>query len=97
MVEDLLFAHTDLLSSPIVMSIKFAMKESTRTIGIAFADASARKLGVSEFVDDEMFSNTEVNREFRPPLTVRAFSSSLASKSVWCRRMRREPISSSAS
>jgi hypothetical protein len=30
-------------------------------IGAAFADASARRLGVAEFLDDEMFSNTEVS------------------------------------
>jgi DNA mismatch repair protein MSH2 len=59
-VEDLLFAHTDNLSSPIVMSIKMSMLSGNRNIGVAFADASARMLGMSEFLDDEMFSNTEV-------------------------------------
>jgi DNA mismatch repair protein MSH2 len=60
-VEDLLFSNTDNLSSPIVMAIKLSMVDGNRNIGIAFADASARMLGMSEFPDDEMFSNTEVS------------------------------------
>lgn len=61
-VEDLLFSNTDNLSSPIVMAIKISMLNGNRNIGVAFADASARSLGMSEFLDDEMFSNTEVRR-----------------------------------
>jgi DNA mismatch repair protein MSH2 len=66
-VEDLLFVHSDLLSAPIVMAIRINSaavavgdKAKSKTIGIAFADTSARELGVSEFVDNELFSNTEV-------------------------------------
>ncbi len=32
----------------------------TKTIGIAFADTSVRELGVADFVDNDLFSNTEV-------------------------------------
>lgn len=44
------------------MALKLVLKDggATRLIGAAFADASARRLGVAEFLDDEMFSNTEV-------------------------------------
>ncbi len=42
------------------MAVKLSMLNGNRNIGIAFADASARMLGMSEFLDDEMFSNTEV-------------------------------------
>jgi DNA mismatch repair protein MSH2 len=61
-VEDLLFSSTDNISSPIVMALKLVLKDggATRLVGAAFADASARRLGVAEFLDDEMFSNTEV-------------------------------------
>lgn len=61
-MEDLLFSSTDNISSPIVMALKLVLKDggATRLIGAAFADASARRLGVAEFLDDEMFSNTEV-------------------------------------
>jgi hypothetical protein len=45
------------------MSLRLVLKDggATRMIGAAFADASARRLGVAEFLDDEMFSNTEVS------------------------------------
>lgn len=32
---------------------------NTRVVGVAFADATVRELGVSEFVDNELFSNLE--------------------------------------
>lgn len=67
-VEDLLFANSDLGSAPIVMAIKLAtgpLTESTsktklKSVGVAFADTTSRELGVSDFVDNELFSNLEV-------------------------------------
>lgn len=35
-------------------------KAKTKTVGIAFADTSARELGVADFPDNDLFSNTEV-------------------------------------
>ncbi|KZP28118.1 DNA mismatch repair protein [Athelia psychrophila] len=65
-VEDLLFVNSDLLSAPIVMAIKLATsaigtgdKAKTKAVGIAFADTSSRELGVADFVDNDLFSNTE--------------------------------------
>lgn len=63
-VEDLLFSNSDLLSAPIVMAIKLASapsggKTKLRTVGVAFADTSIRQLGVADFVDNDLFSNTE--------------------------------------
>ncbi|KIJ24074.1 hypothetical protein M422DRAFT_39300 [Sphaerobolus stellatus SS14] len=58
-LEDLLFVNTDLLSAPIITSLKVVMKDKMRTIGVAFADTSIRQIGVTEFVDNDMFSNTE--------------------------------------
>ncbi|THH13291.1 hypothetical protein EW146_g6911 [Bondarzewia mesenterica] len=67
-VEDLLFVDNDILSAPMVMAIKVAStpsvpgsssKSKNKTVGIAFADASLRQLGVSDFVDNDLFSNTE--------------------------------------
>lgn len=45
------------------MALKLIAKDggATRQVGVAFADASARSLGVAEFLDDEMFSNLEVS------------------------------------
>ncbi|KAK2459716.1 hypothetical protein APHAL10511_008267 [Amanita phalloides] len=65
-VEDLLFVNSDLVSSPVVMSIKPATtissitsKAKMKTLGVAFADTSTRELGVTEFVDNDLFSNME--------------------------------------
>ncbi|KAJ3736284.1 muts domain V-domain-containing protein [Lentinula guzmanii] len=65
-VEDLLFVDTDLTTAPIVMAIKIASvaassgdKGRLKTIGIAFADTSVRELGVADFADNDLFSNTE--------------------------------------
>ncbi|KAJ4478183.1 muts domain V-domain-containing protein [Lentinula aciculospora] len=65
-VEDLLFVDTDLTTAPIVMAIKIAStaassgdKTRLKTIGLAFADTSVRELGVADFVDNDLFSNTE--------------------------------------
>ncbi|KAF8630234.1 hypothetical protein AX15_003036 [Amanita polypyramis BW_CC] len=65
-VEDLLFVNSNLLSSPVVMSVKPAttvsptgIKTKMKTLGVAFADTSIRELGVCEFVDNDLFSNIE--------------------------------------
>jgi DNA mismatch repair protein MSH2 len=67
-VEDLLFGDSDILSAPVVMAIKVAnspsglsSKAKSKAVGIAFADASVRELGVADFVDNDLFSNTEVH------------------------------------
>jgi len=75
-VEDLLFVNSDLLSAPIVMAIKVTTssvglgdKTKTKSVGIAFADTSIRELGVADFVDNELFSNTEVYNISQAPST----------------------------
>ena len=68
-MEDLLFVNTDLVSAPIVMAIKIASMPATagistvktKSIGVAYADSSTRELGVADFVDNDLFSNTEVH------------------------------------
>ncbi|BGP19387.1 MSH2 protein [Rhodosporidiobolus nylandii] len=58
-VEDLLFTHTDLLAAPVILALKLQVKENVKTVGIAFADTSLQEMGVSEYVDTDLFSNTE--------------------------------------
>ncbi|GAA6018060.1 hypothetical protein JCM10207_006066 [Rhodosporidiobolus poonsookiae] len=58
-VEDLLFTHTDLLAAPVILALKLQVKDNVKTVGIAFADTSLQDLGVSEYVDTDLFSNTE--------------------------------------
>jgi DNA mismatch repair protein MSH2 len=67
-VENLLFDNSDITTAPIIMSIQVAnlpvsatgTKSSNKAVGVAFADTSARELGVADFVDNDVFSNTEV-------------------------------------
>ena len=70
-VEDMLFGNTEIMSAPVVMAIRVASSPAiagapsnarTKTVGVAFADTSIRELGVADFVDNELFSNTEVRR-----------------------------------
>lgn len=42
------------------MAIKVSATDKTKVVGVAFADASVREIGVAEFVDNDLFSNTEV-------------------------------------
>ena len=60
-LEDLLFSHADLLANAMSMAIRVQMKEGGRVVGCAFVDVQEKMIGVSEFVDDENFGNTEVN------------------------------------
>jgi hypothetical protein len=59
-VEDLLFTYTDLLSAPMILALKLHVKDNIKTVGVAFADTSLQEMGVSEYVDTDLFSNTEV-------------------------------------
>lgn len=47
-------------SSPVILAVKVSTKGDRREVGVAFADASVRELGVSEFVDNDLYSNLEV-------------------------------------
>lgn len=60
-MEDLLFVNSDIVSSPIVVALKLRVQDGLKTMGAAFADATNRELGVAEFVDNDLFSNTEVS------------------------------------
>ena len=63
-----MFVNTDIVSAPIVMAIKIASTPAapgstavkTKAVGVAYADSSTRELGVADFVDNDLFSNTEV-------------------------------------
>ncbi|KIX07184.1 DNA mismatch repair protein msh-2 [Rhinocladiella mackenziei CBS 650.93] len=47
-------------SAPIILAVKVSAKASeARNVGVCFADASARELGVSEFPDNDLYSNFE--------------------------------------
>lgn len=57
-MEDDLGGHID--AAPIILAVKVSAKASeARNVGICFADASVRELGVSEFIDNDLYSNFE--------------------------------------
>ena len=57
-VEDELGGQFD--GAPIILAVKVSAKASeARNVGVCFADASVRELGVSEFLDNDLYSNFE--------------------------------------
>lgn len=57
-VEDDLGGQID--SAPMILAVKISAKASeARSVGVCFADASVRELGVSEFLDNDLYSNFE--------------------------------------
>ncbi|KFH40924.1 DNA mismatch repair protein msh-like protein [Hapsidospora chrysogenum ATCC 11550] len=47
-------------SAPMILAVKITAKASeARSVGVCFADASVRELGVSEFLDNDLYSNFE--------------------------------------
>ena len=57
-VEDELGRQMD--SAPIILAVKVTARASeARNVGVCFADASVRELGVSEFLDNDLYSNFE--------------------------------------
>jgi DNA mismatch repair protein MSH2 len=57
-VEDELGGQLE--NAPIILAVKVTAKASeARNVGVCFADASVRELGVSEFLDNDSYSNFE--------------------------------------
>lgn len=57
-VEDDLGGQVE--SAPMILAVKISAKASeARSVGVCFADASVRELGVSEFLDNDLYSNFE--------------------------------------
>jgi DNA mismatch repair protein MSH2 len=47
-------------AAPMIVSVRISAKASeARQVGVCFADASVRELGVSEFLDNDLYSNFE--------------------------------------
>lgn len=66
-VEDLLFASTDLIVSPMIIALTVKQQNGILHVGAAFANAANRELGVTEYPENELFSNTEVRARFSHP------------------------------
>ncbi len=47
-------------AAPMILAVKISAKTTeARNVGVCFADASVRELGVSEFLDNDLYSNFE--------------------------------------
>jgi DNA mismatch repair protein MSH2 len=57
--EDVLFVNNEMRETTIIMSVKLGSEGGTRVVGVAYADATLRKLGVSQFPDTDQFTNLE--------------------------------------
>lgn len=58
-VEDLLFLDTDMVASPIVLALRAKVQDGQCVVGVAYADATNREMGVAEYADNDLFTNTE--------------------------------------
>lgn len=46
-------------AAPVILAVKVTARQESRCVGVCFADASVRELGVSEFLDNDLYSNFE--------------------------------------
>ncbi|KAI7895639.1 muts domain V-domain-containing protein [Mucor mucedo] len=58
-VEDFLFSSVEMTSAPVVIAVKYSNKSGTNTVGVSFADTTINQLGLSEFTDNDSYSNLE--------------------------------------
>lgn len=57
--EEELFKSSDMLDAPIIMSAISQVTDGVRTVGIAYIDATSRRLGVTQFDDDDQLCALE--------------------------------------
>jgi DNA mismatch repair protein MSH2 len=59
-LEDILFSNADMEDSQVMVALKLSTEKGATVIGAAYCDVLLKKIGVSEFVDNDHMSNLEV-------------------------------------
>ncbi|GAA0142122.1 DNA metabolism protein [Lithospermum erythrorhizon] len=57
--EEILFANNDMQDSPVIVAIVLNLRENGCMVGLGYIDLTRRVLGMSEFLDDNHFTNVE--------------------------------------
>lgn len=57
--EDILFASNDMQDAPVVMAVQTTVRENERLVGMAFVNLTKRSMGLTEFLDDDQYTNVE--------------------------------------
>lgn len=57
--EDVLFANNDMQDTPVMVAVYPSMRENQCTIGLGYIDLTKRTIGLTEFLDDNQFTNVE--------------------------------------
>ncbi|KAK9080353.1 hypothetical protein SSX86_000111 [Deinandra increscens subsp. villosa] len=57
--EDILFAKNDMQDSPVIVAVLPTFRDTGCTIGLGYVDLAKRVLGITEFLDDNHFTNVE--------------------------------------
>ena len=57
--EDVLFRSTEMVENPVLMAVKAVSRGGQRLVGVGFVDATGRRLGLGEFLDDDHFNSLE--------------------------------------
>ena len=57
----MVFGRFDMSNSLTIMAVKLIAESGQRKLGVAYAEPSSEVLGVSEFIENDQFSNLEVS------------------------------------
>lgn len=57
--EEILFASNEMQDTPVVMAVNVTSRENERCVGLAFVDMTKRQIGMTEFLDDDLFTSLE--------------------------------------
>jgi DNA mismatch repair protein MSH2 len=59
-LEDVVFGRIDMSDSHTIMAVRLFAGSGQRMLGVAYAQPSSEILGVTEFIENDQFSNLEV-------------------------------------